>query len=261
MARIASLMKMFGFDPAKGLRSALALPSYFRDMRALRSELAERTPDFAIGKLYPMLDEYSASAGVASGHYFHQDIHVARRIFESAPVRHVDIGSRIDGFVAHVAVFRPIEVADIRELKSKARNISFLRCDLMDPASVDKLGKSDSVSCLHTLEHFGLGRYGDPIRADGHVAGIANLCRMVSPGGTLYLSVPIGPQRVEFNAHRVFAARTIPSLVPGDFGLRRFSYIDDAGDFHDEADIASPAAESHFGCNFGCGIYEFTRNN
>lgn len=37
-----------------------------------------------------------------------------KHIFDSSPQRHLDVGSRIDGFVAHVASFREIEVIDIR---------------------------------------------------------------------------------------------------------------------------------------------------
>lgn len=48
--------------------------------------------------------------------------------------------------------------------------------------------------------------------------------------GLIYLSVPIGPQRIEFNAHRVFAARAIPGLMPPEFQLERFSYVGVEGD-------------------------------
>jgi len=53
-----------------------------------------------------MLTDRFDPGGDASGHYFHQDLIVARRIFERDPRKHVDVGSRIDGFVAHLAVFR-----------------------------------------------------------------------------------------------------------------------------------------------------------
>jgi len=74
-------------------------------------------------------------------------------------------------------------------------------------------GYSDSVSCLHALEHFGLGRYGDPVDPNGYARGVANLAGLVREGGALYLSVPIGVERVEFNAHRVFDPRRIVSIA------------------------------------------------
>jgi hypothetical protein len=43
------------------------------------------------------------------------------------PVRHIDIGSRIDGFVANVAAFRKIEVLDVRNFApSVHKTISLL---------------------------------------------------------------------------------------------------------------------------------------
>ncbi|MCP6151398.1 hypothetical protein NL425_26980, partial [Klebsiella pneumoniae] len=86
------------------------------------------------------LGEHLETAGDAARHYFHQDLHVARRIFALAPARHVDVGSRIDGFVAHVAAFRAIEVVDIRPLSTTARNIVFLTADLQDPAAAAGIG-------------------------------------------------------------------------------------------------------------------------
>jgi hypothetical protein len=122
-----------------------------------------------------------------SGHYFHQDLVVAQKIFEAQSRRHVDVGSRIDGFVAHVATFRPIEIMDIRVVKSKVPNISFLQGDLMKPSDI----RSDSLSCLHKIEHFGLGKYGGPIDPQGHLKGFENLVDMLEKGGTLEISFPI----------------------------------------------------------------------
>jgi hypothetical protein len=115
----------------------------------------------------------------------------------------VDVGSRIDGFVAHVALFRPIEVMDIRPARSFDPNVRFVQVDVSDPEKVPE-NYTDSLSCLHALEHFGLGRYGDPLLADGWKRGIQSFSRLLQPQGRLYLSVPIGRQRIEFNAHRIF---------------------------------------------------------
>jgi len=184
---------------------------------------------------------------------------VARRVFERSPERHIDVGSRIDGFVAHVAAFRAIDVVDIRPLTVAAKNISFVRSDMQNPDAAGRIGEADSVSCLNAVEHFGLGRYGDPLQVDGHVQGIRNIARLVLQGGIYYLSVPIGPQRVEFNAHRVFAAQTIPDILADAFVLERFSFIDDADAFHEDVAFAGEDVARHFGCNFGCGIYELRR--
>ncbi|MFM7183041.1 MAG: DUF268 domain-containing protein [Verrucomicrobiales bacterium] len=203
----------------------------------------------------PILTEAGETGGNASGHYFHQDLLVARRIHEANPRRHVDVGSRVDGFVAHVAAFREIEVLDIRSNPEVPHPILFHRLDLMAPLPESWKSSCDSLSCLHALEHFGLGRYGDPIDPIGHEKAFANLTDMLEPGGILYLSVPIGPQRVEFNAHRVFASSTILRLLEEKFSIEGFHYVDDHGNLHPDADWRSPEAETSFGCQWGCGIF------
>lgn len=91
-------------------------------------------------------------------------------------------------------------------------------------------GYCDSLSCLHALEHFGLGRYGDPINHQGFRDGIENMSRLLRPGGNFYLSVPIGQERVEFNAHRVFAPLTIIRCAESSgLQLRQLTVIDTEG--------------------------------
>ena len=86
-----------------------------------------------------ILFDYSDNAGNYKGHYFHQDLLVANFIYEQNPKRHIDIGSRVDGFVAHVASFRKIEVIDVRSLtKSKHKNIQFRQMDFMKPQDLKK---------------------------------------------------------------------------------------------------------------------------
>lgn len=69
----------------------------------------------------------------------------------------------------------------------------------------------ESLSALCSLEHFGLGRYGDDIGPEACFKAFENICRKMKKGGNLYISVPVGRERVEFNAHRIFYASTIVS--------------------------------------------------
>ena len=164
----------------------------------------------------------------------------------------------LDGFVAHVAVFRKIEVLDIRNLESEIENISFTRTDLMsDSLSFDNY--CDSVSCLHALEHFGLGRYGDHIDPLGHLKGFANITKILKKNGLFYFSVPIGIQRIEFNAHRIFNLRYLISWVTRDFDILTFSYIDDKGYFHENIELTEYAINSTLDCKYGCGIFVLSK--
>jgi SAM-dependent methyltransferase len=150
----------------------------------------------------PCLHDWYLEGGNIKNEYFWQDLYVASEIFRKAPTMHVDIGSRIDSFVAHVASFRKIEIFDIRPVTAKIPNVIFRQLDLMVP-NHNFVDYADSVSCLHALEHFGLGRYGDPIDVDGFDRGFSSISKILKNNGLLYLSVPIGRPRVEFNAHRI----------------------------------------------------------
>ena len=181
---------------------------------------------------------------------------VARIIHDHNPKRHIDIASRIDGFVAHVASYREIEVVDVRPLpNSEHENIKFRQDDLMNPQD---LGQTDSLSCLHAIEHFGLGRYTDPIDINGHIKGLTNLVGLLSEGGRLYISFPIGQaDEVHFNAHRVFHVSSIfdhPSIQQ-HMTLRRFDYVDDTGDLH----LDTAVTEVEKDITYGCGIYTFEK--
>ena len=125
------------------------------------------------------IKDYDSYAGGNKGHYFHQDLLVANFIFEKNPIKHVDVGSRIDGFVAHVASFRSIDVIDLRPLNNTHKNINFIQADMMSE-NIDFEISCDSLSCLHALEHFGLGRYDDPINPNGHLLGFNNLYKMLN---------------------------------------------------------------------------------
>ncbi|MGI9344992.1 MAG: DUF268 domain-containing protein [Gammaproteobacteria bacterium] len=202
-----------------------------------------------------IMKDSEKGAGVVAGAYFHQDLLVAELIHEARPERHIDVGSRIDGFVAHVAAFREIEVLDIRPLApTNHPNIRFVQADVMEPVHVKQ---ADSVSCLHAIEHFGMGRYGDDIRIDGHLQGIASLIQLLSEGGTLYLSFPIGVRdEVHFNAQRVFHPDSVFAFdaVQRHLKLKRFDFVDDAGALRRNA-----RPEDAYGQIAGCGIYTFTR--
>ena len=183
-----------------------------------------------------------------------QDLYVARLINIANPKKHLDIGSRTDGFVAHVASFREIELIDIRKIKSNVKNIVFRQVNLMQ-LPTDLVDYCDSISSLHAIEHFGLGRYGDPIDYFGYLKAINNISKILKSRGIFYFSVPIGTQRIEFNAHRVFSVEYLISILSKDFEISSFSYVDDKGDFFEDVGFANENLKSNFGCHYGCGIF------
>lgn len=200
------LATQFGIDARVFLLSLRGLPAYLRDWVNFRKSFTGNM------KFKPCLHDRYEEGGAIKNEYFWQDLYVARAVYAAKPIKHVDVGSRVDGFVAHVASFREIEVFDVRPISTVVPGVVFNQADLMNPSSSAIAaggGYCDSLSCLHAVEHFGLGRYGDPINAKGYQLGIANMARLLRPGGTFYLSTPIGKERVEFNGNWVFDPRSI----------------------------------------------------
>ncbi len=82
---------------------------------------------------------------------------------------------------------------------------------------------------------------------------MGSLARVLTPGGRLYFSVPLGKERVEFDAHRVFNPNTILDRFSG-LRLESFSYVgDDNALYLDTTPDLMPAS------NFACGLFEFTK--
>lgn len=257
MNKFFSLLKLFGLDLKNLFVTIKGLLFYFLDFIKLRKQ-KNGDNTFVFGKPYPELADRFDSSGVMSGHYFHQDLLVAKKIYIHNPRRHIDIGSRIDGFVAHVASFRKIEIVDIRQQVSKISNISFKAMNLMEIPD-DLANSCDSISSLHAIEHFGLGRYGDPVDYNGHIKALDNIYTILEAGGRFYFSVPIGPQRIEFNAHRVFSVKYLLGLFADRYKVVSFSYVDDNGDLFENIDINSESVIDNFNCHFGCGIFELIK--
>lgn len=246
-----------GIDPLKTVQALKGHRWIAEDRRAYEAQRrASAEPEaFPQGPAYPVASDRDDQAGTARGHYFHQDLLVAQEIFRRNPRRHVDVGSAMYGFVSHVASFRAIDVIDIRPLEAKIPNIHFVKRDAMT-VSKDEAPITDSLSCLHALEHFGLGRYGDPVDYDGWRKGLTGLTALLEPGGILYLGVPTGePQRVEFNAHRVFSLPYLRRVLEADYDIVRLAFVHDAGDLTPDANPHSAEADRSFDARYGCSIW------
>jgi len=257
LIQLYTTFRLNGFDPGALIKAIRGLRFYFRDYSTIKKQKGNDST-FYFGPFFPVFNDRFAQSGPMSGHYFHQDLFVARKIFETNPVRHLDIGSSVAGFVAHVASFRKIEIMDIRDQVSKVKNITFRKADLMQLPD-DLINACDSVSSLSVLEHFGLGRYGDPIDYFGYLRGIENITKMLKSGGKFYFAVPVGEQRIEFNAHRVFSVRYLLDLFDKNYTVNSFSYIDDKGDFFEDVELSQTEIDKNYGCNFGNGVFVLTK--
>jgi SAM-dependent methyltransferase len=259
LGKAKMILKLFGIDPLAFITTVRALPFYFRDFAALKKQKGSDI-EFPFGRSFPILHERFEASGTMSGAYFQQDLYIATKVFINKPVRHIDIGSRTDGFVAHVAVFREIEIFDIRDQKSKVENIIFKQADLMN-LPVELINYCDSISSLHAIEHFGLGRYGDPVDFYGHEKAIENIYKILKSNGKFYFSVPMGTQRIEFNAHRIFGLQYLLKLLQKRFLIESFSYVDDKGDLFKNVVLTADQIKSDLNCTYGCAIFELIKDD
>lgn len=71
----------------------------------------------------------------------------------------------------------------------------------------------DTVTCVSTIEHIGIGHYGDPSGKDGDKAAIKELRRVLKPGGKLLLTTPFGKAADDWQ--RVYDLPRIQALLSG----------------------------------------------
>ncbi len=184
-------------------------------------------------------------------HYFYQSAWCARKVAQQRPARHVDVASQIN-MIGPLSAFVETEFIDFRPLETTLPGLSSRAGTILALPFTDR--SVSSLSSLHVIEHIGLGRYGDPLDPNGSRDACRELQRVLAAGGDLYLTTPVGRERVDFNAHRVHAPHTILSWFP-ELTLAGFSMVDDSGRYIDQAD---PAAASLF--EYALGMFHFRRN-
>jgi len=250
---LKSIIRLLGLSPIKYMNNIRGVPIFFCNLLTyiFNTREGEKFP-FRFTSIYPVYSDRFLDAGKASGHYFHQDLWAAKKIYKNNPIEHLDVGSRIDGFISHLLTFRSVRVVDVRPLVSKIDGLSF---ELGDITKLELEDNSiESASCLHAIEHIGLGRYGDKVNHSGWKTGLYELQRILMPGGRLYLGVPIGEERLFFDAHRVFDPATIVTELK-ELRLVSFAYVDDSGDYHDSNTNLDDLPQM----KYGCGLFEFIK--
>ncbi|MBQ2885475.1 MAG: DUF268 domain-containing protein [Alphaproteobacteria bacterium] len=196
--------------------------TFFEDDKKRYDELNTRE-NFKIQRqyLWPIMYDKYAMAGTMSN-YFWQDLWAAKLIYKSGIKKHFDIGSRIDGFIAHLlAMDIEVSIIDIREFPGEVENLHTIVDDATSLKQVED-NSIESMSALCSLEHFGLGRYGDPIDPESCFKCFAEIQKKIKKSGHLYIALPIGKEKVEFNAHRVFYATTVIECF-NELTLKEFS--------------------------------------
>lgn len=91
--------------------------------------------------------------------------------------------------------------------------------DFLDEQIENKrIEQFDIAASFSSIEHSGLGRYGDPLSPYGDVDAVKQVHCMLKPGGLFFLSLPAshdGSSRIEYNAHRVYGKVRLELLFKG----------------------------------------------
>jgi SAM-dependent methyltransferase len=213
-----------------------------------RFELEEK--DF-----FPILHENTENTGF-DRHYVYHPAWAARIIRANKPAKHIDISSSLH-FCTLLSAFIPVDFYDYRPAHLELSNLKSLTGNVISlPFDSNTI---ISLSCMHTIEHIGLGRYGDEIDYDGDIKAITELKRVLAPGGSLFFVVPIGSKnKIHFNAHRVYTRQHVIELFE-DLDLEEFALIPE--DEKDGALVKNPSHELLARQDYGCGCFWFKKNN
>ncbi|WKX89939.1 hypothetical protein Q1695_009073 [Nippostrongylus brasiliensis] len=80
----------------------------------------------------------------------------------------------------------------------------------------------DFVVSFSSIEHSGLGRYGDPIDPIGDLREVQKIACLLKKGGLFFLGLPRGQDAVVFNLHRVYGRMRLPMVMAGFDWLATF---------------------------------------
>lgn len=199
--------------------------------------------------LFPILHEKTRTQDF-DRHYTYHPAWASRKISEIKPELHIDISSTLT-FSTIVSAFVPVKFYDYRPAELALSNFSSGAADLLHLPFEDNSIKS--LSCMHTLEHIGLGRYGDPIDPIGDLKAMKELQRVLSVGGDLLVVMPVGKPIVQFNSQRIYAYNQVLDAF-STLKIKEFTLLTDDGQLIMNADPSLVEKQV-----YGCGCFWFTK--
>ncbi len=227
------------------LLTPFVLKDYFQFKRASDGRFSLSISDF-----YPQIKDKTVETNF-DRHYIYHTAWAARKVRQIAPARHTDISSSLY-FSSILSTFIPVDFYDYRPAKLELSNFTSSHADLASLHFADN--SVDSLSCMHTIEHIGLGRYGDPINPKSDIVAMKELARVLKPGGSLLFVTPVGKPKIEFNAHRIYSYEQIMEYFK-DLDLAEFSLIPEKeGGIIEHADPS--LVQTH---SYACGCFWFKK--
>ena len=221
---------------------------FIGEFRRFRS-LSDKRFSIHVSDVYPCLTDKIRYTPFDQ-HYTYHPAWAARKLAKIAPEEHVDISS-ILSFGTIVSAFIPVRFYDYRPANVRLSNLTSRAADLNNLPFED--GSLQSLSCMHTIEHIGLGRYGDEIDPKGDLKAISELKRVLKEDGHLLFVTPVGKPRIEYNAHRIYSYEQIINYF-SPLTLQEFSLIPDAGGLIENAEPAIVKEQQ-----YACGCFWFKK--
>ena len=198
-------------------------------------------------------EEIDKASATFDSHYVYHTAWAARKLNEIKPELHYDIGSYLY-FSTIVSAFIPIRFFDIRPVEVYLPN---LRTEFADLTKLLFVNNSvSSLSCMHVVEHVGLGRYGDTVDPNGDLKAISELKRVLAVGGYLLFVVPVGQPRICFHAHRVYSYEQVLEYF-SELSLVEYTLIAQASG--DKVIVQNATAEQTSAQRYGCGCFLFKK--
>jgi hypothetical protein len=158
-------------------------------------------------------------------------------------------------FCAASSAIVPTTFIDIRPAELHLKNLTVQARDLTDDASW-KDGEFESLSCMHVVEHIGLGRYGDTLDVSADLRAINNLIRALKGKGQLLFVVPVGKPEIYFNAHRVYSSKWITAHFSEYCTLSEFYFIPAQSNILPVLNCDTEYADQF---TYGCGCFHFIK--
>jgi len=205
---------------------------------------------------FPCMNDNTASTGF-DRHYVYHTAWAVHFLFNNKIEQHTDISSTL--YLSGTASsFCKVHFYDYRPAKLELPNLSCKKADLTDLHF--KSNSIESLSCMHTVEHVGLGRYGDPFDYDGDLKAMKELARVLAFGGNLLFVVPIGSKpRIQFNAHRIYTKEQIIDFFEKEEGLKLKEFTLIPENEKDGGLIKNPSTKLLDSQSYGCGCFVFTK--
>jgi hypothetical protein len=199
-------------------------------------------------RIYPIL--FQRNPIIFDAHYAYQAAWASYRLVDRRPARHIDVSSDLR-FVTQLSAYMPVTYIEYRPPRLRLPNLTILHGDINQLPFANR--SVTSLSCLHVIEHIGLGRYGEPLDPSAYLKSLTEMERILAPGGFLFLSVPVGSAVTQFNAHRILDPLQLPKIMHG-LVLEEFSIVTTSGHFYERVLPADYSSEE-----FACGLYLFRR--